>query len=167
MAKVKSLGYTDTTIQGVSELNFSRGLLNFEKDFRIKSNTAGKEIVLTNITSPVDRPEKLRIGYSEVANVYNGTGVEPTVSAPTKKGTQILVQLTEVISVTDSADADYRLDLPVSYHVVIKVPTSEYVTSSDIVTGLGRLVSGLFDTGVSTTTRLDAILRGALVPSDL
>lgn len=167
MAKVKSLGYTDTTIQGVSELNFSRGLLNFEKDFRIKSNTAGKEIVLTNITSPVDRPEKLRIGYSEVANVYNGTGVEPTVCAPTKKGTQILVQLTEVISVTDSADADYRLDLPVSYHVVIKVPTSEYVTSSDIVTGLGRLVSGLFDTGVSTTTRLDAILRGALVPSDL
>lgn len=167
MAKVVSVGYTDTPIEGVSSLTFSRGLINYEKDFRIKSNNAGKEIILTNITSPVDCPERIRIGYSDVANVYSGTGVEPTVAAPTKKGTQILAQVTEVISITDDADPEYRLDLPVSYHLVIKVPVSGYITSPMIVTGIGRLLSGLFDTGVSTTSRLDAILRGALVPSGL
>lgn len=167
MAKVISLGFTDTPIEGVSSLTFSRGLVNFPADFRIKSNNAGKEIILTNITSPVDRPEKIRIGYTDVSNVYTGTGVEPSISAPTKRGTQILAQVTEVISVTDDTDPEYRIDLPVSYHLVIKVPTSEYVTSSNIVTGLGRLLSSLFDTGATTTSRLDAILRGALVPSDL
>lgn len=167
MAKVKSFGYTDTSIEGVTTLPFARGLVNFDADFSVKSNVAGKEVVLTNITSPPDRPEKFRIGYADVSNVYNGTGVEPSITAPSKKGTQLLVQLTEVLSVTDDTDADYRLDLPISYHLVIKVPTSEYITSDDIVTGLGRLLSGLFDTGVSTTARLNSIRRGALVPPGL
>lgn len=167
MTKSISLGYTDTPIEGVTGLTFDRGLLNYAANFRIKSNNSGKEIILTNISSPVDRPEKIRIGYTDVANVYSGSGVEPSISAPTKRGTQILAQVTEVLSVTDDADPEYRLDLPVSYHLVIKVPTSEFITSSVIVAGLGRLLSSLFDTGVSTTSRLDAILRGALVPSDL
>jgi hypothetical protein len=167
MAKVKTTGVTDTPISGVSALTFPRGLLNYAADFRVKSNNAGKEVVLTNITAPVDRPEKIRIGYSEVSNVYAGSGVEPTISAPSKRGTQILAQITEVISVTDDADPEYRLDLPVSYHLVVKVPTSQYITAADINTGLGRLLSSLFDTGVTTTSRLDAILRGALIPADL
>lgn len=167
MAKVKSTGYTDTAIAGVSTLPFARGLVNIAADFRVKSNVAGKEVILTNITSPPDRPEKIRIGYTDVANVYSGTGIEPSVSAPTKRGTQILAQITEVISVTDDADSDFRIDLPVSYHLVIKVPTSEFITSSDVLTGVGRLLSGLFDTGATTSSRLDAILRGALVPSGM
>lgn len=167
MAKVKSVGYTDTAIAGNPTLTFPRGSLNFASDFRVKSNNAGKEVILTNITSPSDRPEKIRIGYTEVANVYSGTGVEPTVSAPTKRGLQILSQVTEVISVTDDTDPNYRIDLPVSYHLVIKVPTSEHIGAADVKTGIGRLLSSLFDTGVMTTTRLEAILRGALVPSEL
>jgi hypothetical protein len=167
MAKVKSTGYTDTPISGVTTLTFPRAILNFEKDFRVKSNNTGKEVVLTNITSPVDRPEKIRIAYSDIANVYSGTGVEASVSAPTKRGVSILAQVTETISVTDSVDPDYRVDLPVSYHVVIKVPASEHITGSDIQLGLGRLLSSLFDGGVSTTSRLEAILRGSLVPSEL
>lgn len=141
--------------------------MNFNKDFRIKSNNGGKEVILTNITSPVDRPEKVRIGFTEVANVYSGSGIEPSVSAPTKRGTQILAQVTEVISVTDDTDPDYRVDLPVSYHLVIKVPTSDQITASDVQTGLGRLLSTLFDTGAVATSRLEGILRGALVPSDM
>lgn len=167
MAKVKSLGYTDTPIEGVSSLAFSRGLVNLNKDFRVKSNNAGKEVILTNITAEPDRPEKIRIGFTEIANVYSGSGVEPSISAPTKRGTQILAQITEVISITDDTDSNYRVDLPVSYHLVIKVPTSEHIAADDVITGLGRLLSSLFDTGVTTTSRLEAILRGALVPAGL
>lgn len=165
MAKVVSLGYTDTPINGVTELNFPRGLVNIDADFRVKSSTPGKEVVLTNVTSPVDRPEKVRLGFSEVSNIYAGTGVDPSVLASTKRGVQILAQVTEVLSVTDDTDPDYRIDLPVSYHLVIKVPASEYITGARVQAGIGRLLSGLFDTGVETTTRLEAILRGALMPT--
>lgn len=167
MSKVKSVGYTDTAIEGVSSLGFARGLVNFAKDFRVKSSDPGKESVLTNITCPIDRPEKFRISFSEVANVYSGTGIEASLLAPTKSGVSVLVQLTEVVSITESTDPDYRIDLPVSYHLVIKVPKNENIVSSDIVTGLGRLLSGLFDTGSTSTARLDAILRGSLTPSDV
>lgn len=167
MAKVKSTGYSDTPIDGVSSLTFPRGLVNIKTDFRVIANNAGKEVVLTNITCPPDRPEKIRIGYTSIANAYSNTGVEASVLAPTKKGTQILAQVTEVISVTDDTDSTYRIDLPVSYHLVIKVPTSEYISASDVQTGVGRLLSSLFDTGVSTTSRLEAILRGALVPTEV
>lgn len=167
MAKVKSVGYTDTAIAGNPTLTHPRGALNYAADWRKKSEQPGKELVLTNITSPVDRPEKIRIAYSEVANVFSGSGVEPSALVPTKKGISILAQETNIISVTDDADPDFRIDLPVSYHLVIKVPMSEYITGTEVQVGIGRLLSGLFDTGLMTLPRLNAILRGSLAPSDL
>lgn len=166
MAKVVSTNYTDTAIEGVSSLDFPRGLLNFGADWRLKQDD-GKEMILTNITSPVDRPEKIRIGFSEVGNVYTGTGIESSMASPTKKGVSILTQVTEVLTVTDDTDPDYRIDLPVSYHLVIKVPASEYITAARVQTGIGRLVSSIYATGSLLTTRLDAILRGSLKPSDV
>lgn len=167
MSVTKNVGYTDTAISGVSSLSMSRGLLNFKADFRKKEETPGKEIVLTNITSPTDRPEKIRIAYSEVANIYSGSGIDASLHAPTKKGVSVLCQLTEVISVTSDTDADYHIDLPVSAHLVIKVPQSQYISGADVQTLVGRLLSALYDTGVTTTTRLEALLRGSLTPSDL
>lgn len=167
MSKVISTGFTDTPVQGVTALTFPRAVLNLGADFRVKSNQPGKEVVLTNISSPVDRPEKIRIAYTDISNVYNGTNIDASVYAPTKRGVSILVQVTETLSVTDDKDPDYRVDLPVSYHLVVKVPASEYISAARIQDGLGRLLSGLFDTGVSTTSRLEAILRGSLVPTGL
>lgn len=167
MAKVISKGYTDTPIAGVGSLTFPRAVLNIEKDFRVKSNQPGKEIVLTNITSPIDRPEKIRIAYSEVANIYSGTGIEASLAAPTKRGVSVLAQDTNVITVLDSANPDYRIDLPVSYHLVIKVPASEHISATDVQEGLGRLLSSLFDSGTNTSARLEAILRGSLTPLEL
>jgi hypothetical protein len=168
MTKVVNTGYTDTPVSGVTgPLKFDRDVLNFQKDFRIKSNANGKEVVLTNISSPVDRPENIRLAYTEIANIYSGTGIEPSVLAPTKKGVSILAQLTEVLSVTDSTDADYRVDLPVSAHLVLKVPQSEFIGAVEIEKVIGRLLSSLFDSGAIDAARLNAILRGSLVPSGL
>lgn len=167
MSKVKSVGYTDTPIEGVSSLTFPRAILNLGKDFRVKSDSPGKEVKLTNITCPTDRPEVIRIAYSDIPNVYSGTGVEAALTAPTKRGVSVLSQVTSVISVTDTTAPDYRVDLPVSCHLVIKVPANENIAAADIQTVLGRLLSSLFDSGVSTTSRLEAIIRGSLVPSEL
>lgn len=164
MAKVINPGYTDTPIEGVTKLDFSRGLLNIREDFRVKSVNPGKEVVLTNITSPIDRPEKIRIAYQDIANVYSGTGIEPSLSAPTKRGVSVLAQVTDVISVTDDTDADYRVDLPLSCHLVLKVPSSEHIDAKMVETVIGRLLSSLYDSGALDASRLEAILRGSLVP---
>lgn len=167
MTTTVTKGYNDTPVEGVSSLVLDRAILNLGTDFRLKSNDAGKEIVLTNLTSPIDRPERIRIAYSEVANVYTGSGIDPSVSSPTKKGVSILVQLTNILTVKDSVDASYRQDLPLSLHMVMKIPSSEFVTAAVVEENLGRLLSGLFDTGSSSTSRLEAILRGSLVPTEL
>jgi hypothetical protein len=167
MTKEIKAGYLDTAISGVTTLTFPRGLVNLKQDFRVKSNNNGKEVVLTNLTSPIDRPENIRLAYSEIANIYNGTGIEPSVAAPSKKGVSVLAQVTDVISVADTTDADFRIDLPLSAHLVIKAPASEYVTAAQIQTVVGRLLSSLFDTGSTSNSRLEAILRGSLVPTEL
>lgn len=166
MAKVISKGYTDTPISGGTTHTFPRAALNFAADFRVKSNQPN-EAILTNITSPVDRPESIRIGFSNIANVYSGTTIEPSVTAPTKRGVSVLCQVTDIISITDDTDADYRVDLPVSYHVVIKVPANENLTTALIQEGLSRMISALFETDSATLTRLEALIRGSLIPSDL
>jgi hypothetical protein len=165
MAITKSYGYTDTPVEGVTSLTFPRAILNFGTDFRVKSEKSGKELTLTNITSPIDRPEKIRVAYSEIPNIYNGSGISASVSAPTTRGVSILAQVTDVISITDPTDPDYRIDLPVSYHVVIKVPVSDMLSAADIEIGLGRLISSLYDTGSTSGTRLEALLRGSLAPA--
>lgn len=166
MAKSISAGYTDTPISGVTTLTFPRGLVNFGADFRVKSETAN-EAIITNLTTPVDRPERIRFSYSDVANIYSGTDVDPSVYAPSKRGVSVLTQLTETFSVTDSVDTTYRVDLPVSAHLVLKVPASEYLTAELIEAMIGRLVSSLFETGSLTDSRLKALLRGSLLPTDL
>lgn len=164
MAKEINRGYTDTPISGVTSLTFPRAILNFSKDFRVKSNNGGKEILLTNLTAPIDRPENIRLAYTDISNIYNGTGVEPSVAAPTKRGVSILAQVTDVLSVSDTADADFRIDLPISAHLVLKVPSSQYINATEVQIVLGRLLSSLFDSGSTTSSRLEAILRGSLVP---
>lgn len=166
MSKVVNVGYVDTPISGVSSLKLNRGLLNFKADWRVKTDAPG-EMVLANLSSPVDRPERIRVSQSDVSNVYQGTDIDPSVYAPSRRGTSVLCQLTETFSVTDSTDADYRVDLPLSVHLVIKVPNSEFLSADMIQTAVGRLVSGIYDTGSEATTRIAAILRGSLKPSDL
>lgn len=166
MAKSLSLGFTDTPIEGVTSLNFARGLVNYGVDYRVKSEGSG-ELMLTNLTSPVDCPERVRVAYSEVSNIYNGTGIEPTLYSTTKRGVSIMIQVTDVMSVTDDADPDFRYDLPISSHLVIKTAVDALVTPAIVLQIVGRVISGLYDTGSTQTTRLAAILRGSLKPSDL
>lgn len=167
MTKKIDSGFVDTPITGVTSLKFERGLLNLKEDFRIKSNQNGKEVVLTNITSPIDRGEAIRLAYTDVNNVYSGTSIDPSVYAPTKRGVSILTQVTNTLSVTDDADPDYRVDLPVSAHLVLKVPASEYINAQQVEVLIGRLLSSLFDTGSDSESRLEAILRGSLLPTEL
>lgn len=166
MSKVVSVNHTDTPISGVSSLSLDRGLVNFQADFKVKQDSPD-EVVITNLTSPVNFPERFRFSVEEKTDVYKGSGLDPTFYAPSKRGRSILSQLTEVWTVTDSVDTTYQVALPVSAHIVIKVPDNENITPAMVEALVGRVVSGLFETGSEATTRLQAMLRGSLKPSDL
>lgn len=163
MAKTISKGYTDTV---TVTKNLALPDLSYGADFRVKSQDPGSA-VLANITSPLDRTETLAFGYSEIKDVYKDQGIDPAVQAASHKGVQIMAKVNDVFSLTDSVDASYRVDLPVSAHVVIRVPACEYISASDIQALAARAVSGLFDTGSTGTTRLASVLKGALVPKEL
>lgn len=166
MAKQISYNYTDTAINGVTTLNLARGKVNYGADFRVKSDEPG-EAIITNLSSPVVYPERYRFSVTDVKNVYTGSNIEPSLYSPTKTGTSLLVQLTEVWKVTDTVDTSLEVALPVSAHIVIKVPNHELVTPAAVQTLVGRLISGLYETGSESTTRITAMLRGSLKPSDL
>lgn len=166
MSKAINFGYTDTPISGVTELSFDRGLLNYKSDFRATTETPG-EVILTNITSPIDRPENMRVAYSLLQDVYKGSGIDPKVQSPLRRGVSLLVQLTEVATVTDTVDLTYRVDLPISAHLVLKIPANADLTDAHVQTVVGRLVSGLYETGSLSTDRIKALLRGSLEPTDI
>lgn len=164
MSKVLTYGYTDTPVSGVSNLSLPRPVVNFGVDYRVREDEPDQAIV-TNLTAPQGKPEKFRWAYSEVQDVYRGTDIEPALRTQTKKGVQILCQLTETWNVTDSADATYNVALPVSAHIVLKIPNSDVITVDNVQYLIGRLISGLYETGSDNTSRLQSMLRGSLLPS--
>lgn len=152
---------TDTPISGVSELSLERGIPNFGADFRVVSDEPN-EVIITNMNAPVAYPEKFRTAVTDIADIYRNSGITNTQYSVNRRGKNILVQLTETWTVTDTADTTYSVALPVSCHFVIKVPEDPAVTADDVLTLIGRAVSGLFDSGSEEGTRLQALMRGSL-----
>lgn len=161
-----SKGYTDTPISGVTLLNLKRGLVNFGADFRVLTDSPA-EVTLTNLTSPLDRPEKYRFAHTIVKDIYKGSDVHPKVQAPSSKGVNVLCQLTNTVSELHDTAPDVRTDLPISAHLVLKFPASPAITAEMLEEHVGRLVSGLFETGSTNLTRLKSLMRGSLLPSDI
>lgn len=166
MAKTLSVNYTDTAITGGTAVKLTLPQLNYGTDFRVVSDEP-REAIITNLTSPIDQPERFRWAHNNVTDVYKNTGIDPTLYYPSRRGTQILCQLTDVFSVTDSDDAKYLALLPVEAHLVVKVPNNDLVTPQVAENLVCRMLAGLYETTAGQYTRLLSMLRGALLPADL
>lgn len=167
MARLLGTNSTDTPQTGVSDVKLTIPALNYSADFRVMVDRP-EEAVITNITSPLDEPERFRFAHQSVADVYKGSGVDPTLYYATRKGTQILCQLTEVLPVTDSENPLYRAVLPLSCHLVIKVPNNDLMSAEVVTSYIERMLAGLYEVQAgSQTSRLRSLLRGALLPTVL
>lgn len=166
MAQTINPGYTDTAIAGVPSLTFPRGLVNYKADFRVQKNGTN-DVTLVNLTSPVDRPERFRFAISDVANIYTNSGIDSSVWAANRQGQSLLIQVSEVYSVTDSTDPSFRVDLPIVCNITLKTPKSAFITTDVILSLLGRAVSGAFETGSTSTDGIKRLEHGSLVPVDL
>lgn len=167
MAIVTSFGYTDSAS---ATKNIAIPDLSYTTDFAVTKDVAD-EVVLTNRTSPIDQPETIRFGYQNVANVYANTGIDPSYMSVTKRGVSLVAQVNDILRVTcESAENSCNMnvvDLPLTAHVVVKVPLNQYVTAETAMAVVNRAISSLYDTGKTSTSRLEAMLRHALTPTGM
>ncbi|DAD51136.1 TPA_asm: coat protein [ssRNA phage SRR7976310_4] len=166
MAKSIVYNRTDTAIPGVPSLTIPIGLVNYGADFAVKENSPGQAI-LTNLTSPTGREEKFRFAMSDIKDVYRNSNIDPSVYAPSRRGISVLSQLVDTWTIIDSNDPSYEVSLPMEGHIVLKIPANENITADMVLAFVGRVCSGLFNTGVNTSERLRAMLRGSLLPTDV
>ena len=165
MSKSLGFSYTDTAFGSPETLNFVRANTNYAVDFFEKSKVTG-ESKITNITAANDRPEQIRIAYSEVKDVYVNSGIDSGYFAPSRRGFSLVSQITEVARVTESVDGSVY-DLPLSAHIVIKAPNDALITAAIIETMLKRLLSSLYNDNVLTTVRLAQLMKGAVTPPEV
>lgn len=140
--------------------------INYNADWRVVDQKAN-EVTLVNLRSNLDQPMKLRAAWSEIPDIFKGSGVEPLDGSfngnAKRKGVSVLMQLT-------GADSDENGvgPFPWSAHLVLKVPTGGGVDHENVLYILKSLLGHLFDTGlVDPASRIESILRGALTPVDL
>lgn len=165
MAKTTSFGYTDTTDGGTTR-TFTRANLNWPADF-VATEKSDKKFQGANKTSPIDQLETVRVQASEIADVYKGTSIDPSVYAASRKGLSVVAQVNDILRVTDSVDTTYQVDLPISCHMVIKVPQNSMITADNVMAVVGRALACCFDSNQITSGRISNLLRGAMTPTGL
>lgn len=167
MAKSLHKNYVDSGVPGVTSLSLGLDILNFGADYRVRVDEPN-EVIITNMTSPIDRPETIRYALSTVADVYKGTGIDVAYRSPSSKGLSLVCQLSDIYNLYDETVDDPREQyLPIQGHIVLKMPSNDAIDAATIKSFLGRLVAGLFGTGVVDDSRLAALFRGSLLPTDM
>lgn len=157
---------TKDTPTGVASPTIEVVGLNYKSDFCLSQKSEPGRTVLDNTTSPRDAQERMILASSTVKDIYSNTDIPSAFRAGSRQGVSVLVQLNSIWSLTNSEDATYRVDLPISAHLVLKVPSS-YVSTDDVKGMISRMLGGLYETGSTDTSRLDALLRGNTVPKGI
>lgn len=154
-----SFGYTDTT---TTKKTISLPCINYASDYAVKEEVANAT-TLINTTTPVDQPETLRYAISDIANVYNNTGIDPAYWSQNKRGVALTFGLHNIYRVSGFPNNE-SIDLPVQIHTVIRVPQSQYLPTEAIFSDWLRQVSMALETNGTDESMLNSLLRGALNP---
>lgn len=157
-----SFGYKDTELTGVSAPEVPVTNLNYTADYRVVRSGNG-ECILTNIQTPIDQPETIRVAYKKVNDVFAGSNLNKLQAAAIDKtGVQILVQDCASLKQTNADGSS--VTVPVSLHLVAKIPTGIEIDQSIITGQLSRLLGVLYEDGGS---RVSSLVKGAIIPKNL
>lgn len=164
MSKVVDLHIADTPISGGPEaLSVNLPAINWKEDWSKTKDVSGSA-ALSYKPAPFDTPQTALFSASKVANIYTGSPVDASYQLPYKRGMSILCQLNLVATVTDTGDPTYRVDLPISAHVVIKAPLSGLITVGNIRTVAERSFSLIYEQGVVDDSRLTELFKESMLP---
>lgn len=160
MAKVATLGFTDTPVDGVTGLQTDIAVINWAEDFRILSNSPENGLVLANITAPFGQPETWRFKQRDVKNVYAGYEGDMSVALDSKRGIATTVVLNESVLITDQDDPSYQRVAPVQGLISFTTPVHEAITADLLLDLFERLLAGMFEQGVVDESWINAATHG-------
>lgn len=165
MSTTKSFGYTNTA---AGTANGSTIKLDIAASYAVKSQSSS-EVILTNLTSPDDQPETVKIAVQEIKDIYANTGIDPNYYAQSKKGRSIVVSFQDDYRITDSELG--ITDCPIQAHVVLKVPQNQNVSVEQVTNVIDRLYSFLYNINAAGTALSDdyisRLLKSAVKPADV
>lgn len=131
-------------------------------DLALVENGPNKSVA-TNLLSPLDLPELLRIERQNVANIYTNTDIPRSLWATSTRGYSLVGQDMVIFRVTGSQGmAQFVIDLPVEAHWVLKVPATPYLGIAEYDAVLSRAMGLKGPKGEN----LEKALRGATNPLD-
>lgn len=163
MSKTISTIITDTPISGVTAASLTVPTLNYDADFRLKTGSAN-EVIMVNTTTSLDADETIRLSVAEVSDIYKNSGISADLVSDTKQGYSLLLQINQIVKVNDSANPAYESHIPLSAHMVIKLPKAEAITNDTIKNLVSRVIAPLYDKG---TLKALSMLKGAISPKGL
>lgn len=143
----------------------STATVEYEKlvtaDFAVTINGADR-CVITNMTSPLGRPETVEYQFQTVSDAYANTGIDRALIAPSKRGRAFYVATKATPSaVDDDADPGPEYATPVQCSIRVKVTDSPLVTDTLVEDTIKRAYAAIFPNGVSMIPQL---LRGSVNP---
>lgn len=163
------MGITKTWGYAASTSTFNKAIPVLDLDNFAEETSPAMSNIYSNITSPTDQPETVRISTKVVKNVYTKSGVLPSFMATTKEGVSSLIQVKDILTVQpddstasagESCCAPWRIDLPSKVNITIQIPRSRYFGATEAMAVLDRAIAVL-QHAVSDTATLDKILRGS------
>lgn len=164
MSKVLTYTHVDTT--GGASQTLATDAVNWGTDFTVTTQKSSEGQV-TNMTMPLDRKETFRWQSTGVPDIYAGSDIVRSLRTNSTRGVKVFLDHKDTWKLTDSDDATFEAHLPVSCQIMVKVPANEQVTASVVKALVIRTLSGLFETDDDGTDRLNALLRGSVLPTDL
>lgn len=146
------------TGQGVSSATTLTPLAPTAGSYGLAVDDPGKT-VLQNVVGGLDQPNKLIYSVTSIADAFKQTDASPA-SGQRIDGLSALAQVTETWKVTDTVTGEIKY-LPVSCHVVVKVPIDAEITGARVAALLARCVGSLDrDTAGGLDDAFDSILHG-------
>lgn len=146
--------------------------IDFGADFNKTVESAGAVSFISN-KSPLGKEDRYRFMISEVANIYNNSGIDRANQSQLKTGIKIANTYRGIHTFTDATTGE-SYDKPIAATVTFTVPKDPAETQTLLEDLIAMVMAGLADFAKSAATgtpkesdRLWAQLRGVLAPSEI
>lgn len=164
MSKIIKTTFTDTPISGVTAPSLPLPVINYNSDFRLKNSTNKDEVIMVNTNCAINEDEKVRIAVSSINDIFKTSGIVCDSVGETKEGYSLVAQVTRTVTVADDQNPSYTNHLPLSAHIVVKVPKHEAITDTVILALIERACATLYEEG---KFKAISMLKGAINPKGL
>jgi hypothetical protein len=156
MSKVSSFGFTNST---ASTNLVTPQELGLASNYALMSDQADV-VTLNNKTAPIDQEEIISYRSRVTGNVNSNLNIQ--YPAPVKSGIEYSIRIDELLSTTDTADPDFRIDEPIVCTIAFRHPRSGNITNAIVAQVMTRAISSL--RRADGTWRFDDLMRSAERP---